>query len=50
MYRADGLEATLEQARGESVEFPYLLANHVPMVMIAFTGSALDLYRIADWY
>lgn len=50
MYRADGLEATLDQARGESVEFPYLLANHVPMVAIALHQLGARPDRIAAWY
>ncbi|MEJ8473722.1 questin oxidase family protein [Roseibium algae] len=44
------LDSVLEQARRDSVEFPYLLANHAPMVLIALSNMGASSARIAEWY
>lgn len=44
------LDDVLELARQDSVEFPYLLANHVPMVLIALDRMGASPERLADWY
>ncbi|NKM66781.1 questin oxidase family protein [Rhizobium laguerreae] len=45
-----GLEAVLLRAREDSVEFPYLLANHVPMVLIALDRLGASGERLEQWY
>lgn len=37
------LDRVLERARRDSVEFPYLLANHVPMVLVALDRMGATL-------
>jgi Questin oxidase-like len=44
------LEATLSRARGDSMEFPHLLANHAPMVLIALDRLGAGGERIDEWY
>jgi len=44
------LEKVLEKARRDSVEFPYLLANHVPMVLIALDRMGASAERLDEWY
>jgi hypothetical protein len=48
--RFSGLDATLSRARQDSVEFPYLLANHVPMVLIALDRLGASPERLDEWY
>ncbi|MBY5708002.1 questin oxidase family protein [Rhizobium leguminosarum] len=45
-----GLETVLLRAREDSVEFPYLLANHVPMVLIALDRLGASAERLEQWY
>jgi hypothetical protein len=45
-----GLETILSRAREDSVEFPYLLANHVPMVLIALDRLGASPERLDQWY
>jgi Questin oxidase-like len=45
-----GLDAVLARARRDSVEFPYLLANHVPMVLIALDRLGASPRRLEEWY
>ncbi|WP_017968599.1 questin oxidase family protein [Rhizobium leguminosarum] len=45
-----GLETILLRARKDSVEFPYLLANHVPMVLIALDRLGASPERLEQWY
>src|SRR5208282_1548228 len=45
-----GFEATLARARGDSVEFPVFLANHVPMVLIALDRLGAPPERLEEWY
>ncbi|NNH58143.1 questin oxidase family protein [Rhizobium laguerreae] len=45
-----GLETILLRAREDSVEFPYLLANHVPMVLIALDRLGASPERLEQWY
>ncbi|WP_028748844.1 questin oxidase family protein [Rhizobium mesoamericanum] len=45
-----GLETLLSRAREDSVEFPYLLANHVPMVLIALDRLGASPERLEQWY
>jgi hypothetical protein len=47
---AASLDTVLETARKDSVEFPYLLANHAPMVLIALDRMGASTTRIAEWY
>ena len=42
---AVSLDLVLEKARRDSVEFPYLLANHVPMVLIALDRMGASAMR-----
>lgn len=44
------LDAALMRARGDSVEFPYLLANHAPMVLIALERLGASSDRIEEWF
>ena len=44
------LDFVLERARRDSVEFPYLLANHVPMVLIALDRMGASPERLDEWY
>ncbi|CTQ47422.1 questin oxidase family protein [Roseibium aggregatum] len=44
------LDTVLEEARKDSVEFPYLLANHAPMVLVALDRMGASPSRIAEWY
>ncbi|CAM5771635.1 hypothetical protein LMIY3S_03574 [Labrys miyagiensis] len=46
----NGLEEVLSRARGDSVEFPYLLANHVPMVLVALDRLGAPPQRLEEWY
>ncbi|MDL2409892.1 questin oxidase family protein [Rhizobium calliandrae] len=45
-----GLEAVLSRAREDSVEFPYMLANHVPMVLVALERLGASPDRLEQWY
>ncbi|CCM78928.1 questin oxidase family protein [Rhizobium mesoamericanum] len=45
-----GLETILSRAREDSVEFPYLLANHVPMVLVALDRLGASPERLEQWY
>ena len=45
-----GLDAILARARRESAEFPHLLANHVPMVLIALHRLGATPERLEEWY
>jgi hypothetical protein len=45
-----GLDDVLSRAHGDSVEFPYLLANHVPMVLIALERLGASGERLEEWY
>ncbi|HWU63634.1 MAG TPA: questin oxidase family protein [Ensifer sp.] len=47
---AASLDTVLEKARRDSVEFPYLLANHVPMVLVALDRMGATPERLDDWY
>jgi hypothetical protein len=47
---ASALDRVLEKARRDSVEFPYLLANHVPMVLIALDRMGATPERLEEWY
>ena len=47
---APTLDQTLQRARRDSVEFPYLLANHAPMVLIALDRLGASRERIAEWH
>ncbi len=44
------LDRVLEKARRDSVEFPYLLANHVPMVLVALERMGASPERLDEWY
>lgn len=44
------LDKVLDKARRDSVEFPYLLANHVPMVLIALDRMGASPERLDEWY
>ncbi|MCO6188648.1 questin oxidase family protein [Rhizobium sp. L1K21] len=44
------LDSILDIARKDSVEFPYLLANHAPMVLIALERMGASPSRLAEWY
>jgi hypothetical protein len=44
------LDATLARARADSAEFPYLLANHAPMVLIALDRLGAGSERIDEWF
>lgn len=44
------LDDTLARARRDSVEFPYLLANHAPMVLVALDRLGAKPARIEQWY
>jgi hypothetical protein len=48
--RPSGLDAALARARQASVEFPYLLANHAPMVLIALDRLGASPARLDAWY
>ena len=48
--QVSGLETVLSRAREESVEFPYLLANHAPMVLIALDRLGASPERLEQWY
>jgi len=50
MTLTPGLDTTLAEARKDSVEFPYLLANHVPMVLIALDRLGASPVRLEQWY
>lgn len=45
----EALDDILEDARRDSVEFPYLLANHAPMVLAAMSRIGASDARIAEW-
>lgn len=45
-----GLETVLTRARADSFEFPYLLANHVPMVLVALDRLGASPQRLDEWY
>ena len=45
-----GLDAVLARARENGVEFPGLLANHVPMVLIALDRLGATPRRLKQWY
>ncbi len=45
----DRLDDLLADARTDSVEFPYLLANHVPMILVAMNRLGSDDERMAEW-
>ncbi|SHF20396.1 Protein of unknown function [Kaistia soli DSM 19436] len=45
----DRLDDLLADARADSVEFPYLLANHVPMILVAMNRLGSDDARLAEW-
>ncbi len=45
-----GLDAILARARAESAEFPHLLANHAPMVLIALDRLGASPERLEAWY
>lgn len=47
---AVSLDFVLDKARRDSVEFPYLLANHVPMVLIALDRMGASPERLDEWY
>ena len=47
---AVSLDLVLEKARRDSVEFPYLLANHVPMVLVALDRMGASPERLDEWY
>ncbi len=47
---AKPLDALLARARRDSVEFPHLLANHVPMVLIALDRMGASPERLESWY
>ncbi len=47
--RPDRLDDLLADARTDSVEFPYLLANHVPMILVAMRRLGSDDARLAEW-
>jgi len=44
-----GLDDILADARHDSVEFPYLLANHAPMVLVALQRLGASDERLADY-
>ncbi|WP_112608509.1 questin oxidase family protein (plasmid) [Rhizobium sp. WW22] len=44
------LGRVLEKTRCESVEFPYLLANHAPMVLVALDRMGASPERLDEWY
>jgi Questin oxidase-like len=44
--KADGLERALAWSRQWSVEFPYFLANHLPMVLVALHRMGADDDRL----
>lgn len=44
------LDAVLAAARGDSVEFPGLLANHAPMVLVALDRMGAPPERLWRWY
>ncbi|WP_176083763.1 questin oxidase family protein [Martelella sp. HB161492] len=44
------LDTVLRKAQTGSVEFPYLLANHVPMVLIALDRLGATPERLDEWY
>jgi hypothetical protein len=44
------LQTILARARGDSVEFPYLLANHAPMVVVALHRLGASAERIEHWF
>ena len=50
MISARSIDATLAEARKDSVEFPYLLANHVPMVLVALDRLGASPQRIEQWF
>lgn len=43
------LDAILAQARFDSVEFPYLLANHLPMALVALDRLGAAPARLEQW-
>jgi hypothetical protein len=43
------LEDVLARARGDSVEFPYLLANHAPMALTALERLGAPPSRLEQW-
>ncbi|MBN9019460.1 MAG: questin oxidase family protein [Rhizobiales bacterium] len=45
----DALDDILADARRDSVEFPYLLANHVPMVLVALSRLGASDARVAEY-
>ncbi|MCX5515882.1 hypothetical protein C3941_05415 [Kaistia algarum] len=45
----DALDDLLADARRDSVEFPYLLANHVPMVLVALSRLGASDARLAEY-
>jgi hypothetical protein len=45
----DALDDLLADARRDSVEFPYLLANHVPMVLVALSRLGASDERLAKY-
>ncbi|MBT9385922.1 questin oxidase family protein [Pseudooceanicola sp. CBS1P-1] len=44
------LSDTLDRARTDSVEFPTMLANHAPMVLVALKRMGASEARRAAWY
>lgn len=44
------LKSALQHARGFSVEYPYCLANHGPMILIVLDQMGASEDRMADWY
>jgi hypothetical protein len=45
-----GLDALLARARNDSVEFPHLLANHLPMILVALDRLGASRERLEAWY
>ncbi len=47
---ASPLDGVLARARKDSVEFPHLLANHGPMVLVALDRMGASSERLTRWY
>jgi hypothetical protein len=45
-----GLDPLLARARNDSVEFPHLLANHLPMILVALDRLGASRERLEAWY
>jgi hypothetical protein len=44
------LASIVAEARRDSAEFPYLLANHAPMVVVALDRLGAPSSRVAQWF